>query len=68
MHDVSCKSDHCPIEFSIRTQEDTSINRDASVETMNVDCGDDSFKLIKSEKTDEHKFRAWLMTQNCRKL
>ena len=53
VHDVSSKSDHCPIEFSIRTQEDTSLNRNASVETMNVDCGDDSFKLIKSEKTDE---------------
>ena len=53
VHDVSCKSDHCPIEFSIRTQENTCLNRDASVETMNVDCGDDSFKLIKSEKTDE---------------
>ena len=53
MHDVSCKSDHCPIEFSIHTQENSSLNRDASVETMNVDCGDDSFKLIKSEKTEE---------------
>ena len=53
VHDVSCKSDHCPIEFSICTEENISLNRDASVETMNVDCGDDSFKLIKSEKTDE---------------
>ena len=53
VHDISCKSDHCPIEFSIRIQEDTCLNRDVSIEIMNDESGDDSFKLIKSEKTDE---------------
>ena len=50
VHDISCESDHCPIEFSIRIQEDTCLNRDVSIEIMNDESGDDSFKLIKSEK------------------
>ena len=53
VHDVSSNSDHSPIEFSIRTQEDTCLNRDVSIETMNDESGVDSFRVIKSKKTDE---------------
>ena len=50
--DISCYSDHCPIEFSIRTHDNN--HKNASEETIVQDQSNkDQFKFVKTNETND---------------
>ena len=51
VHDISCYSDHCAIEFSILVRQNSCGNtNDKSYVSVQNDCEIDSFKLIRADK------------------